>query len=149
MADSAVAITAGSGTNIDTRTEGTNSNHRQVIVIGDPATNDGVAPVDQTLGVAEYFPGFGTVGDGRKTVTTAGTREQFTAQACKKVIITAETDNTNEVVIGGSTVVAAVGTRQGIPLFPAQSEIFHVNNMNLLYIDSVTNGEGVTFVYFS
>jgi hypothetical protein len=51
MADSAVAITAGTGTNIDTRTEGTNSNHRQVIVIGDPATNAGVAPVDATAGL--------------------------------------------------------------------------------------------------
>lgn len=45
MADTAVAITAGTGTNIDTRTEGTNGNHRQVIVIGDPATNDSVAAV--------------------------------------------------------------------------------------------------------
>jgi hypothetical protein len=52
MADSAVAITAGAGTNIDTRTEGTNSNHRQVVVIGDPATNAGVAPVDVTNGLA-------------------------------------------------------------------------------------------------
>ena len=45
MADTAVAITAGSGTNIDTRTESTNGNHRQVVVIGDPATNAGVATV--------------------------------------------------------------------------------------------------------
>src|SRR3990167_9373221 len=45
MADSAVAITAGSGTNIDTRTESTNSNHRQVVVLGDPSVNDGVAEV--------------------------------------------------------------------------------------------------------
>jgi hypothetical protein len=45
MADTAVAITAGSGTNIDTRTEGTNGNHRQVVVIGDPATNANVAAV--------------------------------------------------------------------------------------------------------
>lgn len=51
MADSSVAITAGSGTTIDTRTEGTNSHHRQVIVIGDPATNAGVAPVDATNGL--------------------------------------------------------------------------------------------------
>lgn len=51
MADSAVAITAGTGTNIDTRTEGTNSNHRQVIVVGDPSTNAGVAPVDGTAGL--------------------------------------------------------------------------------------------------
>lgn len=52
MADTAIAITAGLGTNVDTRTEGTNGNHRQVIVIGDPATNAGVAPVDATTGLA-------------------------------------------------------------------------------------------------
>jgi hypothetical protein len=51
MADTAVAVTAGSGTNIDTRTEGTNGNHRQVVVLGDPATNAGVAPVDATAGL--------------------------------------------------------------------------------------------------
>ena len=51
MADTAVAITAGSGTNIDTRTEATNGNHRQVVVLGDPATNAGVAPVDATAGL--------------------------------------------------------------------------------------------------
>ena len=51
MADSAVAITAGSGTNVDTRTEGTNGNHRQVVVLGDPATNAGVAPVSVTAGL--------------------------------------------------------------------------------------------------
>lgn len=45
MADSAVPITAGTGTNVDTRTESTNGNHRQVIVLGDPAANDSVAAV--------------------------------------------------------------------------------------------------------
>lgn len=45
MADTAVAITAGSGTNIDTRTESTNGNHRQVVVLGDPASNSAVAAV--------------------------------------------------------------------------------------------------------
>jgi len=66
MADTAIAITAGAGTNIDTRTESTNSNHRQVIVIGDPATNAGVAPVDATGGLtvslAAASPGIVTVG---------------------------------------------------------------------------------------
>lgn len=51
MADSAVVITEGTGTSIDTRTEGTNGNHRQVIIIGDPSTNAGVAPVDATAGL--------------------------------------------------------------------------------------------------
>lgn len=52
MADSAVAVTEGAGINMDTRTEGTNGHHRQVVVIGDPATNAGVAPVDPVNGVA-------------------------------------------------------------------------------------------------
>jgi hypothetical protein len=52
MADTAVAITAGTGTNIDTRTEATNGNHRQVVVLGDPSTNAGVAPVDATNGLS-------------------------------------------------------------------------------------------------
>jgi hypothetical protein len=52
MADSSVAVTAGVGTSIDTRTEATNGNHRQVVVLGDPATNAGVAPVDATNGLA-------------------------------------------------------------------------------------------------
>lgn len=51
MADSNVDITAGIGTSIDTRTESTNGHHRQVIVIGDPATNAGVAPVDVISGL--------------------------------------------------------------------------------------------------
>jgi hypothetical protein len=51
MADSSVAITTGAGTAIDTRTEATNGNHRQVVVIGDPSTNAGVAPVDVTTGL--------------------------------------------------------------------------------------------------
>lgn len=51
MADTAIAITAGTGTNVDTRTEATNGNHRQVVVLGDPSTNAGVAPVDATNGL--------------------------------------------------------------------------------------------------
>jgi len=51
MADTSVAVTAGTGTNIDTRTEATNGNHRQVVVLGDPSTNAGVALVDATAGL--------------------------------------------------------------------------------------------------
>ena len=51
MADAAIEITAGTGTQVDTRTEGTNGNHRQVVVVGDPDTNAGVAPVDGTAGL--------------------------------------------------------------------------------------------------
>lgn len=45
MADTSVAVTPGSGALIDTRTESTNNNHRQVVVLGDPSSNNGVATV--------------------------------------------------------------------------------------------------------
>jgi hypothetical protein len=51
MADTSIAVTAGSGTSIDTRTEATNGNHRQVVVLGDPSTNAGVAAVDASAGL--------------------------------------------------------------------------------------------------
>lgn len=51
MADATVAVTEGAGANIDTRTEATNGNHRQVVVLGDPSTNAGVAPVDAAAGL--------------------------------------------------------------------------------------------------
>lgn len=51
MADSNVEITEGSGISIDTRTESTNGNHRQVVVLGSPTANAGVAEVDATAGL--------------------------------------------------------------------------------------------------
>jgi hypothetical protein len=39
MADTSIDITPGTGASVDTRTEATNGNHRQVMVIGDrPST---------------------------------------------------------------------------------------------------------------
>jgi len=53
MADSFVQLSPdSSGKKMDTRTEASNSEHRQVMVLGDPATNAGVAPVDGTKGLA-------------------------------------------------------------------------------------------------
>ena len=54
------------------------------------------------------------VGDGRQVVTTAGTRVQLSASSvhCKRVTICAETDNTGFIVVGGTTVVAALATRR-------------------------------------
>lgn len=90
-----------------------------------------------------------STGDGRKTVTNAGTAVQFSSQACKYVIITAETDNTDVVVIGGSTVVAALATRRGFPLYPAQNIRLEITNMNQLWIDAMVDTEGVTYAWFA
>lgn len=87
----------------------------------------------------------GSVADGRKVVTTAGTRVNFDALVCRSVAITAELANVGVIVVGGPTVVASAGTRTGTPLSAGDTAILAVTNMNLLYMDSTVNGEGVTF----
>lgn len=54
MVDTAIAITAGTGTNVDTRTESTNGHHRQVIVIGDPSENTSILGVNASQGIKVY-----------------------------------------------------------------------------------------------
>ena len=90
----------------------------------------------------------GAVGDGRKTVTAAGTAEAVAGStSIKEVTFTAETDNTDIIVIGGSTVVAALATRRGTPLYPGDSVTFTGDDLADFYIDSLVNGEGVTYTY--
>ena len=108
MADTAIAITAGTGTNVDTRTEATNGNHRQVIVIGDPSTNAGVAPVDATNGLAVDVKA-AVITSG--TITTVSTVSSVTAIAGA---LPAGNNNIGDVdvasVTGNVTVVQGTGT---------------------------------------
>ena len=90
------------------------------------------------------------IADGRKVVTTATTRVQLAAStSCKQVIITAETDNTGIIAVGGSTVVAALATRTGVPLNPGDSVALEIDNLADIWLDSTVSGDGVTFVYFT
>ena len=96
--------------------------------------------------------GHDAINDGLKVVTTAGTRVQLSATSvpCKKVFIQANDQNTGEIVIGSVTVVGASGaTRRGTALFASQGEWFPVSNLNLIYIDSTVNGEGVYFTFLN
>lgn len=92
-----------------------------------------------------------SIGDGRKVVTAAGTRERLVAAStgCKYVDIMAEVDNTGEIVVGGSTVVATAATRRGIPLYAGQSIRMEIGDLYNIYIDATVNGEGVTFTYYN
>ncbi len=86
--------------------------------------------------------------DNRMVVTTAGTRVALAASTVAKwIIITAETDNTQTVVVGGATVVAALATRRGTPLEPGDSTAFPIDNLIDVNLDSLVSGEGVTFTY--
>ena len=105
----------------------------------------------QTNGKTTARPDIGGIGDGRKTVATAATAEALVAAStpAKYVIITAESDNTGVIVVGGSTVVAALATRRGIPLAAGKSMAFAVDDLADVYLDTTVNGDGVTFLYLN
>lgn len=91
------------------------------------------------------------LGDGRKVVAAAGTAERLSASSvrCRSLVVTAESDNTGVVVVGGATVVAALATRRGTPLVAGQSVALDVTNLKAVFIDSTVNGDGVTFTYLT
>lgn len=91
----------------------------------------------------------GTIIPGRKVVTTAGTPVQVAALGtkCRKVTITAETDNTGYIVVGDSTVIAALATRLGSPLAAGQSITLNLDDLGKVWIDSTVSTDGVTYVY--
>lgn len=90
------------------------------------------------------------IGHGVKTVATAGTDEALAAStACKKVTIQAQTDNTTLIAIGGSGVDATEATGTGIVLYPGGTFELEIDNLNDVYIDALTNGEGVRYTYFT
>lgn len=93
---------------------------------------------------------FRTIADGTKSVTTGGTAVPLATSStpCKRLDVTAKYGNTDMVVIGASTVVALAANRRGVPLTPGQTYTFFPTDLIDVYIDSVVNGEGVTFTYF-
>jgi hypothetical protein len=85
---------------------------------------------------------------GHKAVTTAGTQLALVSVGtfAKTVIIQAKGNNNQSVFIGGSTVP---NTRAGgVELSPGSS--IEIGNVNLahLYVNSLVDGEGVTWMYF-
>lgn len=88
-----------------------------------------------------------TVLDGRKIVAVAGTREKLSATEVQisAAIITAETDNSGYVTVGGATVVNTVLTRRGTPLNAGDSVTIRTNLPSNIWIDSENNGDGVSY----
>lgn len=94
--------------------------------------------------------GYGTIRDFTRTVTTAGTAVQLTATAtpCRKVWLNADLGNTNPVVVGDSTVVAANGSQRGIVLIPGNPPVsIEIDDLSKLYVDAQTSGDEVCGVY--
>lgn len=84
----------------------------------------------------------------RKTVAAAGTAEVLTSETYSgkvSLAITAETDNTGYIAVGGSEVVAALATRTGIPL--AAGDTVTLDELpQEVFIDATVSGDGVTFL---
>lgn len=94
---------------------------------------------------AEGQGGANTIGDGSKTVVTAGTRVQLTSTStpCRYVIIVGNTNNVGKIYVGGIT----VSSSRGRPLNQEQSEKIDINDLSKVYIDAANNGDGVTYVF--
>jgi len=91
-----------------------------------------------------------TVGDNRKTVTTPGTAVALASSTTiKQATITAELTNTDLVCVGGSTVVAALATQRGTPLYPGDSFTIESDNLAEVFIDAIDATDGVVFTYLS
>jgi hypothetical protein len=52
-------------------------------------------------------------------------------------------------VVGGSTCIALLATRQGTPLEAGDSYSIDIDDLADVFIDATVSGEGVTFTYFT
>ncbi len=89
------------------------------------------------------------VESGRKVVTTAGTSEVLgvSDSSFDGILITAETDNTGTIVVGGVGVIASLSTREGTPLLAGESININANSLADIYLDSTVSGDGVTYSF--
>lgn len=105
MADSSIAITAGSGTNVDTRTEPVNGDHRQVIVLG-----DGAAAATATVSAAgALLVAPAQAGTAIRTVVTAtGADQELLAANTSRIGFTVYNNSGATLYLGlGSATVTA------------------------------------------
>jgi hypothetical protein len=92
--------------------------------------------------------GTGGVGHGVKVVAAAGTDEALAAStAAKWVMIQAQTDNLNKVAVGATGVDATVATGTGVLLDPGDVVTIPCDNLADIFVDALTSGEGVRYVY--
>ncbi len=92
--------------------------------------------------------------DGFKTITSAGQRETLVSVStpAQYVYITGRSTNTGRIMIGGSTVVADIGSSaRGVPVNPGKTIPFPVPGGDLLniYLDTEFSGDGVLIMYLT
>lgn len=81
--------------------------------------------------------------NGKKTVTTAGTRVTLaSSQAIKSVCIKALQTNSGYIYVGDGS----VSSTTGIQLLAGDTVSLDISNLATVYLDSSVNGEGVTYI---
>jgi hypothetical protein len=92
-------------------------------------------------GTLTATPGpYSTLGDGTRTVTTAGVPVPLTAASntVSVVLVQALRTNTANISVGNITT-------QSVTLAPGEAETLLVDDTNNVYIDAGVNGEGVAY----
>lgn len=85
-----------------------------------------------------------TVGNGKKTVTSAGTAEALASSTSSaSVTIRALGTNTGQVYVGDS----GVDSTNGYQLDAGDTVSLDIDNVSDVYIDVDTSTEGVTYLY--
>lgn len=99
----------------------------------------------------EIIDGYNDGGDGRTTVTTAGTAVQLSATdtPCRRVTVQAERDNTGFIAVGlSSSINATAGSERGGILAAGDAIDVYMSNLDKIYINSTVNGDGVSYIYY-
>lgn len=107
------------------------ANGRSIIVDGSAVTQ----PVSISVPATIY--------NGKKTVTTAGSRVSLaSSQACKSVCVKALQTNSGYIYVGDSF----VSSTTGFQLLPGDTISLDISNLNTVTIDSSVSGDGVTYI---
>ena len=85
----------------------------------------------------------------RKVSTSVGTAVRLvsTNTPCRRVTIQALPTNTNWIAIGDSSVLCTAGSEKGTFLSAGSSVTMYIEDLYQIYLDVLTSGEGVTYVY--
>lgn len=98
----------------------------------------------------QSFPVFDGI-ESHGEITSNGTATVFPSVAGGLVRIKAQSDNSDSVFIGTSTVTTMNGTTDtttGYELAPGDAEWFFVTPLSSLYLISITSGDGVTYLVY-
>lgn len=88
--------------------------------------------------------------EGRQVISVTNTAVQLTAvsSSCKRIDIKAIASNTQDIVIGSSSVNFTLATRTGFAISAGESYHIEIDDPSKVYING-TAGEGVTYTIFT